>query len=75
VGGRGPRRLKPAAARNELRPGIPEGLGTPHCAATAVTTRINHTAGGPGVHGLGREGGRVGIEEFLEYQYLAMPVR
>ena len=25
--------------------------------------------------GLGREGGRVGIDEFLEYQYLAVPVR
>lgn len=24
---------------------------------------------------LGREGGRVGIEEFLEYKYVAMPAR
>jgi succinate-semialdehyde dehydrogenase/glutarate-semialdehyde dehydrogenase len=23
--------------------------------------------------GLGREGGRVGIEEFLEYKYMAVP--
>jgi succinate-semialdehyde dehydrogenase/glutarate-semialdehyde dehydrogenase len=31
--------------------------------------------GGVKQSGLGREGGRVGIEEFLEYKYLAMPVR
>ncbi|MET9395766.1 NAD-dependent succinate-semialdehyde dehydrogenase [Streptomyces sp. NPDC006624] len=31
--------------------------------------------GGVKQSGLGREGGRVGIDEFLEYQYLAMPVR
>ncbi|MGP3989818.1 NAD-dependent succinate-semialdehyde dehydrogenase [Streptomyces sp. 3N207] len=31
--------------------------------------------GGVKQSGLGREGGRVGIEEFLEYQYLAVPVR
>jgi succinate-semialdehyde dehydrogenase/glutarate-semialdehyde dehydrogenase len=31
--------------------------------------------GGVKQSGLGREGGRVGIEEFLEYQYLAIPVR
>lgn len=24
--------------------------------------------------GLGREGGRVGLDEFLEYEYLAIPV-
>ncbi|MFG2472008.1 NAD-dependent succinate-semialdehyde dehydrogenase [Streptomyces canus] len=30
--------------------------------------------GGVKQSGLGREGGRVGIDEFLEYQYLAMPV-
>ncbi|MET8025307.1 NAD-dependent succinate-semialdehyde dehydrogenase [Streptomyces avermitilis] len=31
--------------------------------------------GGVKQSGLGREGGRVGIEEFLEYKYLAVPVR
>lgn len=31
--------------------------------------------GGVKQSGLGREGGRVGIEEFLEYQYIAMPAR
>jgi succinate-semialdehyde dehydrogenase/glutarate-semialdehyde dehydrogenase len=31
--------------------------------------------GGVKQSGLGREGGRVGIEEFLEYQYVAVPVR
>jgi succinate-semialdehyde dehydrogenase/glutarate-semialdehyde dehydrogenase len=31
--------------------------------------------GGIKQSGLGREGGRVGIDEFLEYQYLAMPVK
>jgi succinate-semialdehyde dehydrogenase/glutarate-semialdehyde dehydrogenase len=31
--------------------------------------------GGVKQSGLGREGGRVGIDEFLEYQYLAVPVR
>ncbi|MFD7817229.1 NAD-dependent succinate-semialdehyde dehydrogenase [Streptomyces sp. NPDC059785] len=31
--------------------------------------------GGIKQSGLGREGGRVGIEEFLEYKYLAVPVR
>jgi succinate-semialdehyde dehydrogenase / glutarate-semialdehyde dehydrogenase len=31
--------------------------------------------GGVKQSGLGREGGRVGIEEFLEYKYVAMPVR
>ncbi|CAM5675403.1 NAD-dependent succinate-semialdehyde dehydrogenase [Streptomyces canus] len=31
--------------------------------------------GGVKQSGLGREGGRVGIDEFLEYQYLAIPVR
>ncbi|MFV0132115.1 NAD-dependent succinate-semialdehyde dehydrogenase [Streptomyces sp. HMX87] len=31
--------------------------------------------GGVKQSGLGREGGRAGIEEFLEYQYLAVPVR
>ena len=30
--------------------------------------------GGIKQSGLGREGGRVGIEEFLEYKYLAVPV-
>ncbi|GAA2655368.1 NAD-dependent succinate-semialdehyde dehydrogenase [Streptomyces vastus] len=30
--------------------------------------------GGVKQSGLGREGGRVGIDEFLEYQYLAVPV-
>jgi succinate-semialdehyde dehydrogenase/glutarate-semialdehyde dehydrogenase len=25
--------------------------------------------------GLGREGGRVGIDEFLEYKLIAMPMR
>ncbi|GLW64164.1 NAD-dependent succinate-semialdehyde dehydrogenase [Actinomadura rubrobrunea] len=31
--------------------------------------------GGVKQSGLGREGGRVGIEEFLEYKYIAVPVR
>jgi succinate-semialdehyde dehydrogenase/glutarate-semialdehyde dehydrogenase len=31
--------------------------------------------GGVKQSGLGREGGRIGIEEFLEYKYVAMPVR
>jgi succinate-semialdehyde dehydrogenase/glutarate-semialdehyde dehydrogenase len=31
--------------------------------------------GGVKQSGLGREGGRVGIDEFLEYKYLAIPVR
>ncbi|MGC9379111.1 NAD-dependent succinate-semialdehyde dehydrogenase [Streptomyces sp. MH13] len=31
--------------------------------------------GGVKQSGLGREGGTVGIEEFLEYQYIAMPAR
>jgi succinate-semialdehyde dehydrogenase/glutarate-semialdehyde dehydrogenase len=31
--------------------------------------------GGVKESGLGREGGRVGIEEFLDYQYVAVPVR
>ncbi|MFC4469928.1 NAD-dependent succinate-semialdehyde dehydrogenase [Streptomyces xiangluensis] len=31
--------------------------------------------GGVKQSGLGREGGRVGIDEFLEYQYLAVPVQ
>ncbi|MEU3852925.1 NAD-dependent succinate-semialdehyde dehydrogenase [Streptomyces sp. NPDC029554] len=31
--------------------------------------------GGVKQSGLGREGGRAGIEEFLEYQYVAVPVR
>ncbi|WP_435272612.1 NAD-dependent succinate-semialdehyde dehydrogenase [Streptomyces parvulus] len=31
--------------------------------------------GGVKQSGLGREGGRVGIEEFLEYQYMAVPIR
>jgi succinate-semialdehyde dehydrogenase / glutarate-semialdehyde dehydrogenase len=31
--------------------------------------------GGVKQSGLGREGGRVGIEEFLEYKYVAMPAR
>ncbi|MFE5393447.1 NAD-dependent succinate-semialdehyde dehydrogenase [Streptomyces sp. NPDC056568] len=31
--------------------------------------------GGVKQSGLGREGGKVGIEEFLEYQYVAIPVR
>ncbi|MDX2931493.1 NAD-dependent succinate-semialdehyde dehydrogenase [Streptomyces ipomoeae] len=31
--------------------------------------------GGVKQSGLGREGGRVGIEEFLEYKYIAAPVR
>ncbi|MFI5852586.1 NAD-dependent succinate-semialdehyde dehydrogenase [Streptomyces parvulus] len=31
--------------------------------------------GGVKQSGLGREGGRVGIEEFLEYQYVAVPIR
>ncbi|BAC74870.1 NAD-dependent succinate-semialdehyde dehydrogenase [Streptomyces avermitilis] len=31
--------------------------------------------GGVKQSGLGREGGRVGIEEFLEYKYLAVPLR
>ncbi|MFD5074032.1 NAD-dependent succinate-semialdehyde dehydrogenase [Streptomyces sp. NPDC058371] len=31
--------------------------------------------GGVKQSGLGREGGRVGIDEFLEYKYLAVPVR
>ncbi|WP_399881804.1 NAD-dependent succinate-semialdehyde dehydrogenase [Streptomyces sp. BBFR51] len=31
--------------------------------------------GGVKQSGLGREGGRVGIEEFLEYQYVALPAR
>ncbi|MFD8234688.1 NAD-dependent succinate-semialdehyde dehydrogenase [Streptomyces sp. NPDC059696] len=31
--------------------------------------------GGVKQSGLGREGGRVGIDEFLEYQYVAVPVR
>jgi succinate-semialdehyde dehydrogenase/glutarate-semialdehyde dehydrogenase len=31
--------------------------------------------GGIKQSGLGREGGRVGIEEFLEYKYVAMPAR
>ena len=31
--------------------------------------------GGVKQSGLGREGGRVGIEEFLEYKYVAIPVR
>jgi succinate-semialdehyde dehydrogenase / glutarate-semialdehyde dehydrogenase len=31
--------------------------------------------GGVKQSGLGREGGRVGIEEFLEYRYVAMPAR
>jgi succinate-semialdehyde dehydrogenase/glutarate-semialdehyde dehydrogenase len=31
--------------------------------------------GGIKQSGLGREGGRVGIEEFLEYKYVAIPVR
>jgi succinate-semialdehyde dehydrogenase/glutarate-semialdehyde dehydrogenase len=31
--------------------------------------------GGVKQSGLGREGGRVGIDEFLEFQYLAVPVR
>ncbi|UXY18337.1 NAD-dependent succinate-semialdehyde dehydrogenase [Streptomyces cynarae] len=31
--------------------------------------------GGVKQSGLGREGGRVGIDEYLEYQYLAVPVR
>ncbi|WP_266377756.1 NAD-dependent succinate-semialdehyde dehydrogenase [Streptomyces canus] len=31
--------------------------------------------GGVKQSGLGREGGRVGIDEFLEYQYLAIPMR
>ena len=29
--------------------------------------------GGVKQSGLGREGGRVGIEEFLEYKYVAIP--
>ncbi|MCI3278120.1 NAD-dependent succinate-semialdehyde dehydrogenase [Streptomyces cylindrosporus] len=31
--------------------------------------------GGVKQSGLGREGGRLGIDEFLEYQYLAIPIR
>lgn len=31
--------------------------------------------GGVKQSGLGSEGGRVGMEEFLEYRYLAVPVR
>ncbi|MFF8395348.1 NAD-dependent succinate-semialdehyde dehydrogenase [Streptomyces sp. NPDC016172] len=31
--------------------------------------------GGVKQSGLGREGGRVGLDEFLEYQYVAVPVR
>ncbi|MFI2636424.1 aldehyde dehydrogenase family protein, partial [Streptomyces collinus] len=30
--------------------------------------------GGVKQSGLGREGGRVGIDEFLEYKYIAVPV-
>ena len=31
--------------------------------------------GGVKQSGLGREGGRVGIEEFLEYKLITMPIR
>jgi succinate-semialdehyde dehydrogenase / glutarate-semialdehyde dehydrogenase len=31
--------------------------------------------GGVKQSGLGREGGRVGLEEFLEYKYVAIPAR
>lgn len=42
---------------------------------TGVVSNPAAPFGGVKQSGLGREGGRVGIDEFLEYKYLAMPRR
>ncbi|CAM5558828.1 putative Succinate-semialdehyde dehydrogenase [Streptomyces afghaniensis 772] len=65
---------------------LPEGPGCfyPPTVLTGITpdAAINDTEvfgpvapfGGVKQSGLGREGGRVGINEFLEYKYIAVPV-
>jgi succinate-semialdehyde dehydrogenase/glutarate-semialdehyde dehydrogenase len=40
---------------------------------TGVVSNPAAPFGGVKASGLGREGGRIGIEEFLEYKYMAMP--
>ena len=40
---------------------------------TGIVSNPAAPFGGVKASGLGREGGRVGIEEFLEYKYVAVP--
>jgi len=42
---------------------------------TGVVSNPAAPFGGVKQSGLGREGGKVGIDEFLEYKYLAVPRR
>jgi len=42
---------------------------------TGVVSNPSASFGGVKQSGLGREGGKVGIDEFLEYKYLAVPRR
>lgn len=42
--------------------------------ATPVVSNPAAPFGGIKHSGIGREGGRVGIEEFLEYKYAAIPM-
>jgi succinate-semialdehyde dehydrogenase/glutarate-semialdehyde dehydrogenase len=42
---------------------------------TGVVSTPSAPFGGVKQSGLGREGGRVGIEEFLEIKYVSIPIR